>query len=373
MSRILICCGGTGGHLSPGIAIAQALIRRGHECCLIISKKRVDAQLVKKYPDLQFVAAPGTAFAWSPVGLFHFLWGQMRNFWFGTKLIRSFRPDIVFGFGGFVSVGMGVTGKMFGIPLVLHEANRQPGKTIRILARLSDRIYLPEGIRLRGIPLRKVREAGFPLRKEIYRIPAVEARSSLGLPPDGKLLLVLGGSQGAQALNQWVEQNQEKLASHGIHVLCLTGLGKGEARIEELPGPDRRIVQIRYEPFSDQMNEVLNSADLAIARAGAGTIAEFIACRVPSILVPYPFASDNHQLANARYLEQQGGSVTLEETHIESLYTEVSDMIFNDWFLNRLRGNLKRLNKDALKLIIQDLEIFLADREAAKLSESVAK
>lgn len=373
MSRILICCGGTGGHLSPGIAVAQALIRRGHECRLVVSRKRVDAKLIEKYPELQFVAAPGSPFSWAPVGLMRFLWGQVRTLLFGSRLIRSFRPDAVFGFGGFVSVGLGVTGKLFGIPLILHEANRQPGKTIRILARLADRIYLPEWVRIRGIPLRKVKEAGFPLRKEIFRIPTSEARVMIGMPGDGKLLLVLGGSQGASTLNQWVEQNYEKLSSHGIHVLCLTGLGKGEERTLELSGPNRRTVVVRWLPFSDQMNEIINSADLAVARAGAGTIAEFTACRLPSILVPYPYAADNHQLANARYVEQQGGSVTVEESHIESLYTEVSDMIFNDWLLNRLRANLKRLNKDALKLIIQDIEIFLADRESARLSESIVK
>src|SRR5690606_29242933 len=104
MSRILICCGGTGGHLSPGIAVAQALVRRGHTCELVISKKRVDAQLVKKYPELQFIAAPGAPFLWNPVGLLKFLWGQTRNVLFGIKLIRSFRPDVVMGFGGFVTV-----------------------------------------------------------------------------------------------------------------------------------------------------------------------------------------------------------------------------------------------------------------------------
>ncbi len=368
MSKVLICCGGTGGHLSPGIAVAQALVARGHTCKLVISQKQIDAKLIQKYPDLDFVTAPGRAFSWHPVRMLLFLQGQIGNLLFGIRLVRQYRPDLVMGFGGFITVGLGITGKMFKVPLVLHESNRHPGKAIRLLARFAERIYLPRGMRLEGISFRYIREAGFPLRQEIRKIPRVSARIGLGLPEEGKLLLVLGGSQGAHALNQWVITNQEKLANHGIHVLCLTGLGKGEPRGEEYVGPDQKRVQIRYQPFSEEMNFVLNSADLAVARAGAGTIAEFVRCRIPSILVPYPYAADNHQLENARYLEKQGGCVILEESHVESLFMEVHDLIFNDWLLGRLRENLKGLDYDALNEIVCDLEKLLEEQQRISLS-----
>jgi UDP-N-acetylglucosamine--N-acetylmuramyl-(pentapeptide) pyrophosphoryl-undecaprenol N-acetylglucosamine transferase len=203
MSRFLISCGGTGGHLSPGISLAQGLIARGHEARLLISKKRVDSRLAEKYPDLVFDRMPGTGFSWNPVRMARFAASQVSALRFCTHLIRDTRPDLVIGFGGFTSAPAAAAGRVHGIPVALHESNRKPGLAIRTLGRMADRVYLPFGIRVAGVRASAVRYAGLPVRKEIVRMPAAQARLALGLDPMQKVVVVLGGSQGASALNAW--------------------------------------------------------------------------------------------------------------------------------------------------------------------------
>ena len=139
-----------------------------------------------------------------------------------------------------------------------------------------------------------------------------------------KLLLVLGGSQGASSLNKWVKNNLAQLAEDGISVYCLTGLREQNSGTVQLEGIGGETITSRFVSFSDQMHILMSAANLVISRAGAGSIAEIIKCRVPSILIPYPYAADGHQHANANYLEAKGGGlVCLEENINDKLLLEV--------------------------------------------------
>ncbi len=365
MSNFLISCGGTGGHLAPGISLAERLIEQGHRCWLIISKKEVDSRLTRKYPELDFVRAPGAAFSFSPLRLIKFFIQQFQLLIFSFKLLRNKRPDTIVAFGGFITVGITVAGIIHGCPVAIHEANRKPGKATRYLRGLAKRLYLPEGVQLAGVPLQSIKHFGYPLRKGIRRTPKENARSNLRIDVTGKLLVVIGGSQGAQALNEWVNANFEKLGAEGISVYCVTGLGKGNNGVFEYRSTSNEVVKAYYSTFCDNMGGLMSAADLVLSRAGAGTIAELMQCRTPSVLVPYPFATDNHQLANARFLEQLGGSLMIEQSQISSLYSEVIELIYNDWLLDKFRQNLQRLNlSNSAELIACDLE---------KLSSEFAK
>ncbi len=365
MSNYLIACGGTGGHLAPGIALAEGLTEAGHKVYLIISRKDVDSRLVRSYPQLEFLRSPGCAFSWNPVGFVKFIWQLFRGFIFAVRVIRKTKPTAIIGFGGFLSVGVSLSGFLLRYPVVLHEANRRTGRAIRLLSGLAQRIYLPEGTRLKSLPPQTVRHSGYPVRQEIRRIPQDEARRRLGIEVSGKLLLVCGGSQGAVALNDWVSDNFEKLAAENISVYCLTGLNKGAQGKLEIKSADGQVARAYFEPFSDRMADVLSAADLVVSRAGAGSIAEFIRCQVPSILVPYPFAADDHQRANGHFLEQQGGAIVLEQDKLPELVNEVTEAIFNDWLLTKFRENLARLDRaNPVASIVQDLEV-LANKEAA--------
>tara|TARA_R100000027_G_scaffold67701_2_gene67969 strand:+ start:385 stop:1536 length:1152 start_codon:yes stop_codon:yes gene_type:complete len=355
--KFLIVCGGTGGHLSPGISVAEELLSRGHRCSLVISEKQVDSRLVRNYPHLDFVKVPGAAFGKSPRELFRFFLGFFRGLATGSKIVGREKPDVVLAFGGFLSLGVVIFASLRGLPIAIHEANRKPGRAVRFLKRFAVRVYLPTGVRLRRVSVGTVRYFGYPVRREFRRTPRRWAREKLGLPQEGFVLAVFGGSQGAAALNSWVDSNYKKLLEAGIDIYCVRGLGKGvDGVLEEVDdrGQSRRCSSVG---FCDSMHLVLSAADLAVSRAGAGSIAELTRCVTPSVLIPFPFAADDHQWENARYFEAQGGCVVLDQQNIDQLFDEVVAMKQNLDLLDRMGENLVQIDdanrKDDL---VSDLE-----------------
>ena len=367
MSRFLISCGGTGGHLSPGISLAEGLRVRGHDAVLLISQKKVDARLSEKYPQLRFERMPGTGFAWHPWKLVKCALSQTSAFWFCFRLIRRTRPDAIVGFGGFTSAPVVAAAWACGVPAALHESNRVPGLAIRSLGRLARRVYLPPGIRIPSIRAAATRHVGLPVRREIVRQPQAAARTALGLDPNQRLLVVLGGSQGASSLNDWARRHLQAFATEGIQLYLVTGLGKGREGTVEAKSKSGAIVRAVFVPFSDRMAELMSAADLVVSRAGAGTLAELIRCETPAILVPYPQAADDHQRANAAFFERQGGGIVVPQAQLGELHAEVLDVIFNDWLLRKFRGNLHRMDSaNSLDLMLADLEDIARRSEATR-------
>jgi len=384
----LIACGGTGGHLAPGIALAEALIARGHRATLLISSKKVDARLSEKYPNQKFVRLPSAPFSRNPLRLLVFLIRQFHGLLYSLNLIHKTKPDAIVGFGGFTTASIIIAGWLCRVPVALHEANRVPGRAIRTLAPLARRIFLPPGVTLRNANNPRVRPMGLPVRAEIHREPRDDARAAFGFATDRNVLVVLGGSQGASSLNTWTRANLPALAREGIQVCCVTGLDKtpsekseekktkSENQAAEQPispsQPESDFHSLPFTlhssggsaagsgiftPFCDRMATLLSAADLVVSRAGAGTIAELIRCATPAILIPYPHAADNHQQANALYFEQQGGGIVIDQTRMDTLTREVRDIIFNDWLLRKFQENLKRMDRaNSLDLLLADLE-----------------
>ncbi len=357
MSRFLISCGGTGGHLSPGIALGEALVARGHQATLLISNKKVDARLVEKYAHLAFLRIPGAPFTLKPVGLARFLVSQAAAFFMGVNLVRQQRPDGIVGFGGFTTAGVILAGALFRVPVVLHEANRVPGRAIRLMGRLACRVYLPPGIALPNLSPDVVRHMGLPVRKEIMRNSRQAAAQSFGLNPAFRVLTLLGGSQGATPLNHWAEENAEALALEGIQIYCVTGLGKSAPEVREYRTRAGEPIKAIFISFCDRMGALLSASDLVVSRAGAGTIAELIRCTLPAVLIPYPFAADNHQWANAQFLETQGGGRVIAQERLGELADMVRKIIFDDSLLQQFRVHLERLDKaNSLDVMLDDLE-----------------
>jgi UDP-N-acetylglucosamine--N-acetylmuramyl-(pentapeptide) pyrophosphoryl-undecaprenol N-acetylglucosamine transferase len=284
---------------------------------------------------------------WTPKGLFNFARSQVQALRFASRLFRARCPAAFVSFGGFLTLGPALASRRAGVPVVLHEANRVPGKAVRLLGKIATRVWLPPGVE---IPFKAgvLRHAGFPVRKEIVPLPKADARAKLGFPETGKLLLVFGGSQGASPLNDWARRNRGKFVEAGIHALCVTGPGNANdspasppsSPLSTPPSPNGSA-EIRFIPFCDKMAEALSAADLVVARSGAGSIAEFTACGLPSVLVPFPFAADNHQEANARFLESLGGGRVVAQSELERETGNILTLLGNDAGLAQMSAALR--------------------------------
>jgi len=334
MSRMLLACGGTGGHLAPGIALAQRLTEEGHECQLVVSSKAVDARMTSNYPRLRFVPGKGRGFGPGLIAKTLFFPALIGAVWSAWRQQRQFRPDALVCFGGFMSLGPALACWLTGVPVLVHEANRHPGKAVRLIARFAASVHLPAGVRLAGVVAERQHDSGYPVRAEIRPQARDAARRLLGLPPAGRLLLVMGGSQGAASLNRWVEEHVAEFTARSVHVLCLTGPG---GREEELRTPQSVV---KFMPFCHQMAAAYSAADLAVTRAGAGTLAELATCRTPAVLVPYPRAADDHQTANALQSASTGGAVLLAERDLGKLSAIVFARISDNGALSAMRDAL---------------------------------
>lgn len=328
MSLILLACGGTGGHLAPGIALAERLRERGSDALLLVSRKAVDARMLARYPELRFRPGRGRGFGPSWLDRLLFAPSMFLAFLDACWVVARERPAALVCFGGFMSLGPALACRLLGIPVHLHEANLRAGKAIRLLAPIATSVHAPTSAGLTG---RNVTAGGFPLRAEIRRLDRTTARAALGFPSKGQMVLVVGGSQGATALTRWARSAAPKLAQAGSHLLCLTGPGGFEQRDES----NGYIAQ--YLPFCDRMAEAYSAADLAVSRSGAGTLAELAACHTPAVLVPYPRSADDHQTANARARESVGAAILLHESELGALDAHVLRLLADAPALEAMR------------------------------------
>ncbi len=362
MNRALIACGGTGGHLAPGIALAEELQSRGCSCELLISGKQVDSLLVKKYTQFEYDTIPGTGLSLRPSRFARFLKDLRAGYRSCASKMELNPPDIVVGFGGFISAPALMAARSARLPTAIHEANQILGRATRLVSRFADRVYLPHGVGLPRSRRAKVRNVGMPIRSEFDRIPREEAKRVLGFDPEKKVLLVFGGSQGARSLNQWARESLGALQENNLQLLCLTGTIShrevdDSARENEVP-------KSLFLEFSDRMSEILSAADLAVSRSGAGSIAELIKCRVPSILIPYPYAADNHQYFNAQQLVGKGGGLMLDNGELDRLLDQVLSLMGNNLRLAEFERSLSELDStDPQSEMADDLEALACQRK----------
>ncbi|MDR0351705.1 MAG: UDP-N-acetylglucosamine--N-acetylmuramyl-(pentapeptide) pyrophosphoryl-undecaprenol N-acetylglucosamine transferase [Puniceicoccales bacterium] len=332
MNNILIVCGGSGGHIAPGLAVAEELQARNHRCFVCTSQKKIDRRFIEKYSQYQFITTNSLPFSKSPLKFLKFIFSQSKGIFSALKILKEKQISCTVCFGGFTAVGFALASKLKKIPIVLHESNIIAGKSTRALAMLADLIILPSsGIKTKLCARNeKLVRLGIPVRKELCAINKNLAKETLGIQSREKLLLVLGGSQGAKALTDWVRDNVKKFAKHRINCHCLCGLNTKNEKVTD------GNCSIIFQSFSDDMNALLHAADLVIARAGASTIAECVACHTPMILVPYPLAAENHQEENANEIEQHGCAVKVSQNQINVLFDLVISMITDSKKLSQM-------------------------------------
>ena len=311
--KFAIACGGTGGHLFPGLAVAEVLRGQGHEVLLFVSEKEVDARALRAHPDLPSKKLPsiGLPAIFSPA-MVTFLRGLRSSFKTCGASYAADRPDAVLGMGGFTSIAPLIAARRRGIPAFLHESNAIPGKANRLAARFCRSVLLGFDDCARYFGKSTTQVTGTPIRQELTEglPPRDEARRALGLAADRKTLLIMGGSQGAAGINALMTQAAPYLSAVDLQVVHLAG------------ERDVQTVQSAYTaagvpavvlPFCHRMQEVYPAADLAVSRSGAASLGELSWFGLPSVLVPFPYAAEDHQRLNAEIFTRVGAAKMLAE------------------------------------------------------------
>lgn len=294
----LVMAGGTGGHIFPGLAVAEALRARGWRVHWLGAPDSMEAQLVppRGFPleTVNFAGVRGKglrAYAFLPLRILH-------SFWQSIGVLRRVKPQVVVGLGGYITFPGGMMGVLLGKPLVLHEQNSVAGMANRVLAGVADRVYSA----FPGV-LPKAEWIGNPLREAFLRQPPPEQRFAGRSGP--LKLLVVGGSLGAKALNETIPRALALIPPAERPRVVHQG---GARQIDELRANYAAAgVQADLTPFIEDTAAAFAEADLVICRAGASTVTELAAVGAAALFVPFPFAVDDHQTTNAKFLVDAGG------------------------------------------------------------------
>jgi UDP-N-acetylglucosamine--N-acetylmuramyl-(pentapeptide) pyrophosphoryl-undecaprenol N-acetylglucosamine transferase len=364
----VIACGGTGGHLFPGLAVAEVLRSRGHEVMLFVSEKEIDSLAMTGREEFRFEKLPTVGFP-SPFSpkIFGFLGRFAESLRVCRSIYRKFKPHAVLGMGGFTSTAPVLAGKMRGVPTFIHEPNAIPGKANRLTARMVRAVLLGFKECAPFFSNARTEVTGTPIRKELVPLDRAVARQKLGLREDLATLLVMGGSQGASGINQAVIKSLPSLHDLPIQVIHLSG-----ARDERLVADNyqREKIPAYVAAFHHSMEEVYSAADIAIARSGAASLAELAAFSLPAILIPFPYAAEDHQTKNAEIFVRAGAALLLKESDLtaESLAQKIRELIDNP---NQLRGfaeaSARLAPKNAAALVVETMERYTQSNHDARL------
>ncbi len=352
----LIACGGTGGHLFPGIAVGEELRRRGHEVIFVISEKEIDRVASGAYQHLRFERMPSMAMPkpYSPAML-KFVSTSSKAYRFCTRWMREIDARAVLGMGGFTSAVPLFAAKATGRPGFIHESNAVPGRANLLNAKFAKRVLVGWEDCADRFPGAQVDVVGTPVRPDFQvAVTPEEAREHFGLDPSRQTLLVMGGSQGARGINELAGGMLETLEAAGIQVLHIAGPKEVES---VRAGYEGRQLPSEVMDFCSEMDRAYAAADLAICRSGASSLNEMAVVGLPGILIPYPFAADDHQTKNAMvFVRNEACLMTQEkETDAEKLGRMVVDLASHPERLAAMRDQMLALAPTDAAVRIADL------------------
>ena len=329
--RILLAAGGTGGHVYPAIAIADAIVRRWPWALVEFAGTQLR---------MEWQAVPKAGYAIHPIRAVGFQRGRVSNnltfpivlaqgMLDSLSLVRAYDPDVVIGAGGFVSGPVLFAAQLLGRPTVIQEQNAHAGVTNRLLSRRAETVFIAfEGARS-FFKNRDIRLVGNPIRTAIQRPPSkMEARARLGIPENAVVTLVLGGSGGSLVVNQTVAAFAEEVlrADQDRYIIWQTGPRYADqfTTLDDIGG------RLRVLSYLDDMPAYYAAADVAVARSGALTCTELLATATPAILIPSPNVAADHQTTNARALEQVGAAIVVPEPYVSDKLSPALLSLLND-------------------------------------------
>lgn len=352
--KVIISGGGTGGHIYPALTIAGAIEKLSPSAQILFvgTKRGLESSIVPKAGyDIEYIEVEGFTRKIGPELFKNFATaakGCMQAF----NLIRKYKPDLVIGTGGYVCGPVVLIAKLLGVKTCIQEQNAKAGITNRILGKLVDRVFL--GYQAAAACLGNSHKnvfTGNPVRSNIFGVDREQALEFLGLDKNRRTMLIYGGSRGARSINTAAVEFYKQIEKFPqLQVVHITG----EALFAEVQAAmeSQGIVseQIRLYPYMHDMDKAINAADFAVSRAGAIAIAEFLALGIPSILVPYPYATDNHQELNARAVAEADAGIMILDRDLsgQKLADATKYLLGDQVILDRYVDNAKKIgNKNA--------------------------
>ncbi len=348
MPRLLIAASGTGGHIYPALAFADSL-SSAWEVEWLGVPDRLEIELVPEKFQLTTVKVGGLQ-----GNIFRKIYGFLKLLFSSIEvfnLLHKKQISVVFTTGGYISAPTIIASKVRGIPVLLHESNAIPGRVTRLLGRFCDHVALGIPSASSYLPFCKTSYTGTPVREEFHSKQSLPDWVPKG---NGPLILVMGGSQGATKLNEMVRNVLPWLIEKGCRVVHLTGSNdffyKDKIKIKHHDN-------LEVMPFSTEIPALLQHSDLVISRAGASAICEIIISRTPSVLIPFPQATDQHQDLNAAYLASFGGAIIVNQhSPNEIILLNVLNHLLGSIYLKKMKSNMKNLlcinSEDVLAKII---------------------
>lgn len=318
--RIVLSGGGTAGHINPALALAESLIEQGHEVFYAGTPQGVEARLVKE-ANLPFTPFEAKGFNRNhPKTIFSAVRIIIKSTKLACAWFEEIKPDVVVAFGGYVCIPVGRAAKKMGVPLVIHEQNSVMGMANKYLAKTARAVALTYEVA--GAPVadkEKLVVTGNPVRSSVLTSTREEGRSMLGIPEEASMLLVFGGSLGARHLNATISSmKKDLLAIDNLYVVHITGpkeLETVEAVLALTEEEKKRYLVMGYQ---NRMGETMAACDMVVSRAGATSLAEISARCIPAILVPFPFATADHQTTNARSYVRAGAAWMMADDMVET-------------------------------------------------------
>ncbi len=368
--KVLIAAGGTGGHINPALSLAQEIRSRHPEAEILFvgTADRMEATLVPKAGfNFATIDISGFQRSLSPSGIFENL-RTLKKLLFVTgqckKIIAEFGPDVAVGFGGYVSGPVVRTAHKMGIKTAIHEQNAFPGKTNIALSKYADAVMLTSGEAERFLKCSsKPFITGLPVREEILTADKISARKSLGFSEDSTVVLATGGSLGAAAINENMLEVLKEFSDSGV--IFVHGYGQNG---KDIPGKlkaagidTEKNKNLHISEYIYDMARYMAAADLVISRAGASSLAEIQVLGKASYLIPYPYATENHQYHNAMALVKNNAAMVCEQKDLtpDKLKGVISELISDKEKFLEMGGNARAMAICNAKKQICDIVLSL--------------
>jgi UDP-N-acetylglucosamine--N-acetylmuramyl-(pentapeptide) pyrophosphoryl-undecaprenol N-acetylglucosamine transferase len=365
--KIVISGGGTGGHIYPALALIREIQKETNDVQFLYigTKNGLESTIVPR-ENIPFKSIHITGFKRkfsldNIKTVFRFLKGARDS----KKMLMEFKPDIVIGTGGYVCGPVVYAAAKLGIPTIVHEQNSVPGLTNKFLSRYVNKVAICFEEAKEHFPEDKVVFTGNPRASEVKLKDGISGRLSAGLSTSMPAVLIFGGSRGARPINDAVVKALSELGEKPYQILYITGDVHFEAvkNEVELIGNPRNVI---IKPFIHNMPEVLAGIDLVVSRAGATTLAEITSLGIPSILVPSPYVTNNHQEKNARSLSDHGAADLLLEKDLnsKSLVQQIDRILLNNENLKEMKIKAKKLGvPDSAKRLYQLMKQLVNDKQ----------